>query len=274
MRKLFRANAVRLKRDKVFWGGSIFLILFCMLVCVSQYRMMKELDTQFFLDDYIFGSFQVIGIVLAVFVSLFVGTEYSDGTIRNKITVGRNRRDIYLANTGVCCLGAMASALLSILATGILGTPLFGFLQNPLSYMLLMLAVYLVAVMAYSSIYNLISMLIPNKAYAAVINILLAFALLFLTIYLYNCLTMPEVINQAELINGEIIYSQAPNPSYLTGRKREIFQFFFDFLPGGQAMQVACMEAAHPIRLIIYSAAITVVTNAVGVFFFRKKDIK
>lgn len=275
MRKLLRANFVRLKMDRVFWGGCIFLILFCALVCVLQYRAMRQMDAQFLLDNFVFGSFQMIGIVLSVFVSLFVGTEYSDGTIRNKIIVGRSRTGIYLANTITCSLGAVVSTLFSVLVTMILGIPMFGFFKNELSYMLLMMMVYLMAVVAYASIYALASMLIPNKAYAAVVNVLLAFIFLFLAAYLYQSLAAPEMVQQGTLMeNGEIAFEMAPNPSYLTGRKREIFQFLFDFLPGGQAMQVATLEAAHPVWMIVYSAVITVVTNAAGIFFFRKKDIK
>lgn len=275
MRKLLRANFARLKRDKVFWGGSIFLILFCVLICVIQYRTMKQIEAQFFLDNFVFGSFQLIGVILSVFISLFVGTEYSDGTIRNKIIVGRSRTGIYLANTITCSLGAVMSTLLSILVTMILGIPMFGFFKNELSYMLLMLLVYLVAVAAYASIYNLISMLIPNKAYAAVVNVLLAFIFLFLAVYLYQRLAAPELVQQGTLMeNGEIVFDMLPNPSYLTGKKREVFQFFFDFLPGGQAMQVASMEAVHPVRMIVYSVVIAVVTNTAGIFFFRKKDLK
>lgn len=275
MRKLLRANFARLKRDKVFWGGSIFLSLFCVLICMMQYRIMKQIEAQFFLDNFVFGSFQLIGVILSVVISLFVGTEYSDGTIRNKIIVGRSRTGIYLANTIVCSLGAVVSTLLSVFFTMVVGIPLFGFFRSPLSYMLLMLVVYLAAVVAYASIYNLTAMLIPNKAYAAVVNVLLSFVFLFLAIYLYQCVTAPEMIQQGTLAeNGEIVFELAPNPSYLTGMKREVYQFLFEFFPGGQAMQVASMEAVHPGRMIAYSAIITVVTNAVGIFFFRKKDIK
>ena len=40
----------------------------------------------------------MIGIIIAIFTGLFLGVEYSDGAIRNKITIGHKRINIYLSN--------------------------------------------------------------------------------------------------------------------------------------------------------------------------------
>ena len=62
-----------------------------------------------------------MGLVAAVFISLFVGSEYSDGTIRNKLVVGHSRMRIYLANLIVC---SIACVLISLAyAAGIKGSP-------------------------------------------------------------------------------------------------------------------------------------------------------
>lgn len=273
MRKLLRANLERLRKNGMFWGMNVFLVLFCVLVCVVQFRNAKAYEVSTCLDNFIFGSFQVIGIVLAIFVSLFVGTEYSDGTIRNKVIVGKSRAAVYLSNIVTCSLGAAVGVLLAILFTMAVGIPLFGFFQTEAFKLLLLLAVYLLAVIAYTSVYNMVAMLCPNKAYTAVINMLVAFLLLFLTIYLYQRLAAPEMIEEAMLPGGESHY-MVLNPSYLSGIKRKMFQFFFDFFPGGQAMQVAALEVRYPWRLMLYSAMITVLTNGFGVFFFRRKDIR
>ena len=37
-----------------------------------------------------------IGIILAVFCSLFIGTEHNDGTIRNKIIVGHEKSKLFI----------------------------------------------------------------------------------------------------------------------------------------------------------------------------------
>ena len=275
MCKLLRANLDRFKRDKVYWGGMICMIAYCVMVVILQYRIMKAYDIECQLDNFLFASFMMIGIELSVVISLFVGTEYSDGTIRNKIIVGMSRRDIYLANSITCSVGAVVSALLTTLFVMMVGVPLFGWVGMKFSTLLLMVLIYAVAVIAYTSIYNLIAMLCSNKAYTAIINVVLSFGLLFVSIYLQQRLSAQEMLDCASLgANGEITYGTVANPHYLAGTAREIHQFFFDLLPSGQGMQVVCMEVIHPYRILLYSTILIILCNAIGVWIFKKKDLK
>ena len=61
------------------------------------------------------------------FCQPFIGTEYSDGTIRNKIVVGHSRSTIYLANLLTCCFAGLIMCLCFILPTLAIRIPLFGF---------------------------------------------------------------------------------------------------------------------------------------------------
>ncbi len=106
------------------------------------------------------------------------------------------------------------------------------------------------------------------------ICILTAFALFFVTISLYSALAQPEMSEAAVMTDGEMSIEMMPNPNYISGIKREIYQFFLDFLPSGQCAQIANLEAPHPIRMGIYSVIIIVLSNVLGIFGFRKKDIK
>lgn len=189
--------------------------------------------------------------------------------------MGHGRSEIYLSNFLLGAAVAVTGVLLSVFSTAVIGTPMFGFLKTEPSHVLLILFDYLLAAIAYGSVYQMVSMLCQNKAYAAIINVLLAFAFLFVGIGLYQSLSAPEMIEQAQLsVNGEITYDTVENPYYLSGLKREIYQFFLDFLPGGQAMQIVQCHMEHPYRLPVFSLVIIGITNAVGISFFRKKDIK
>ena len=99
MRKLLRANFARLWKDKVFWGALVVLACYGVLGCISQYRLVEEgydvtdQYSRIFLNVYLFNS-----VAFAAFTNLFLGCEYSDGTIRNKLVTGASRMQIYLSN--------------------------------------------------------------------------------------------------------------------------------------------------------------------------------
>ena len=76
---------------------------------------------------------------------------------------------------------------------------------------------------------------------------------------------------------GEVEVSEdIPNPDYLRGTEREIYQFFNDFLPTGQAVNITSQIelSQSPGLLAAYSAGIIIVSTGVGMFVFRKNDIK
>lgn len=107
MSKLLSANFMRLKKDKFFWIGIIFMFAAGVLYPTMIYRDVQKTGIINTVDDAFCGCTLFIGVVMAVFCSLFIGTEYSDGTIRNKITIGHTRTALYLSN-------AIVSATVSI----------------------------------------------------------------------------------------------------------------------------------------------------------------
>ena len=104
MSKLIYANLVRMIRSKIFWvseifltGYSIFVYAMGMINVRNNSLMINRGWTIYFFNEMLF-----IHVVMAIFIPFFIGVEYSDGTIRNKIAVGHTRMDIYLANVIVC----------------------------------------------------------------------------------------------------------------------------------------------------------------------------
>lgn len=69
-------------------------------------------------------------------------------------------------------------------------------------------------------------------------------------------------------------YEEIPNPKYLEDKERNIVQFFYDFVPGGQVVQCMSLEAINTVRLPIYSLIIIILTTGAGVVFCKKKDLK
>lgn len=276
MNNLLSASFARLKKNKIFWICTFFSLLLGIFEPTMQYIDTRQHGFIHFLDDAFFAYAAFIGIVLAVFCSLFTGAEYGDGTIRNKLVIGHTRASVYLSNlVTVVAAGFLLYAAFTVPYLCI-GIPLLGFFDLDFRIVLLLILCVLAMIIALCSIYTLIAMLCQHRAIVAVICILSAFLLLIAGFYVKSRLDEPEMYSAYSYsIGGETTeISEQPNPRYLTGVKREVYEFLYDFLPGGQAVQYVSMEAARPGLLLFYSVLIAAGSTAAGLIFFRRKDIK
>ena len=78
------------------------------------------------------------------------------------------------------------------------------------------------------------------------------------------------LMTEAGMEYGDLI----PNPNYVSGTKRVIYEFLIDLLPTGQASQITNFEFSRCIRWPVLSLAVIVVTSILGFIGFEKKDIK
>ena len=305
MRNLLRANFSRLFKSKIFYLAVLAMAGLAAFTTWNQWDDMRKYGVIATVDYALFLIQVVFGIVAAIFVSLFVGVEYSDGTIRNKLLVGRKRTDIYLANFITCGVAlAVVYAVSTAVALG-LGTLLLEPSAVPAKHLWIAFGMGLFPVLAYAAIYNFIAMLLSNRTYTAIAAILLAFGLMICATYVQNRLDQPEFIQQlahtaaasdvvAEQVeidahtenvetavavgeDGEISQMEletVPNPQYLAGAERERFQFFFDVNPSGQTIELAMLNIPHPVRVVLLDFGIMAVFCLGGVLLFQKKDIK
>ena len=118
-------------------------------------------------------------------------------------------------------------------------------------------------------------MLLPNRAVAAVLAILLVLGLLLLGSVLYNALWEPEYLTGMVMTANGIEMGEAqPNPNYISGALRTVFQFLVDTLPTGQSILLANQELGRPGLSLAASGAIVLLCSGCGVAAFRRKDLK
>ena len=90
-----------------------------------------------------------------------------------------------------------------------------------------------------------------------------------------SALSAPEFYDVAtKAADGSIIMETVRNESYLTGHKRQIYEFLTDFIPMAQGYTIAGLDSAHPALLGLYSVIIGGLSTAAGLLGFRKKDLK
>ena len=155
------------------------------------------------------------------------------------------------------------------------GIPLMGgFTLPPASVLWFTLCAFLMTA-SLCAVFTMAALLNQNKAVVAVVCISLAYFLLFLGIYFNSRLTEQAVIPAREYIeNGQILMREAmPNPAYVQGLKRAIFEALYD-LPGCQAVQLIAAAEARPIRLPLVSLGAAAASTAAGLALFRRKDLR
>lgn len=274
MNKLLSAGFARLKKSKYFWIGFFCMFALGAFLILNSYDDTKRYGYTYTIDELFFYYTMFIGIASSAFCSLFLGTEYSDGTIRNKLIIGHTRITIYLSNFIVCFIAGVLMVLAFILPVLIIGISCFGFFHTPIQNIIFTFFASLLMLMALTALFTMICMLIQNKAAAAVIAVLGMFALLFAATFLMSSLDAPPTVPEYYLDDaGWQEGPEIPNPHYITGTKRVIYEKLLDILPTGQAMQFIGLQSIRW-QLPLYSFLIFTALTIIGILAFQRKDIK
>lgn len=277
MRRLLSANFSRLRKDRSFWcllAVVVVISLASVLQSISSFEAVRAREIMVRVEEYYFNQSIVIGIFVALFASLFLGTEYSDGTIRNKLAVGHRRAHVFLAGY-VACLAASLTFLAGWLVTNCLDFLLMG---PPEMGMPEFSAYILVAVgftASFSALFTLVGSLSSNKAMTVIYTLAIYLLLLLLAAGINDRLCEPETLGGMGYVNGEFVnIPPTPNPLYLSGNVRRFWECVLDFLPTGQMALMNEIAIEHPFREMIFSVLLTGMTLLAGLLVFRKKDIK
>ena len=248
MTNLLSAYFSRLWKDKFFWLAMLFMAGLGVFLTLNQYNSQQLLQRRdlaetasFALEDYCFSFQWVIGGVAALTSSLFLGREYQDGTLRNKLIAGHSRTAVYLAGLGVNIFFSLLLCASCFLFSCAIGIPTMGGFEAPAKTILLLCLGNLLAVVAYCSLFTLIEMLSSSQTSSIILTMLVFLGMLALSVFLIGRLT--------------------------------VFQTMVNLLPTGQAFSLAGGGDEFLPWLPLYSAGLIALTTLIGILGFRKKDI-
>ncbi|MDE6595211.1 MAG: ABC transporter permease [Oscillospiraceae bacterium] len=272
MSKLLRANFFRLFKSRLFRFCITAIFAAAVFAVFDQEKYTKVIDGM------LFSGISIISIVSAVFISIFAGTEYSDGTMRNKLYMGHSRISVYGASLVTCAAAAVIMHIVLIAAVVCFGILIIGKVTMTASEILLLSLLSILTVTAYASVYILLGILITSKAAGVAAAILLSFGMIIGADTLYRCINTPEY-SPSHYIDEELETGYGtefvPNPRYPSKTKRKVMQAALNILPSGQALQIASGELPeNTAELPLYAIADIAVTTVVGIMIFRRKDIK
>lgn len=268
MQNLLSANLFHLRRHKAFWAAAGFMVVYALAEAVGLYRQGDSV-----VGDGLFAFLSFFGVVLAAFCTLYLGTEYHDGTIRNKVAAGFRRGQIYGAYLLACLLGGVILWAVYVVVYLAVGLPLLGGeLGSPVQLGTSLLGCLLITAV-WVSLYTCLVNLIRAKSTVTAAAILLAFAMLLGSMFLYSRLDEPQVYPYTDrgFVAGEI------NPNYLQGAQRAVYEALFDLLPDGQGMQILTQSVEAPRELGIHAGVavgLVALTTGLGAAGFQRKNLK
>lgn len=295
MMKLLRSNLSRMARNWILRLGMIASFLTAVIACVANYFDYQnnvklygaDVVTPPVVEEVLFTGALLLIFVAAVFVGTFLGTDYSCGTLRNKIIAGHSRAGIYLSNLLTALIANIGMLLVFDLASLAVGVPLLGKTVLSVKQIALFMLIQCLAMIAFTALIVFLSMLFRSKAGGSV-------AVLVLTIVLYaSAMIIPDMLRAPEYYDAfdtDIVdenmdetvivmhTTKVKNPSYVGGIKRDILEVLDSALPVNQFYGLVFASQSTELQLHLgimaaYSAAITVLITGAGILLFRKKNL-
>ncbi len=277
MFKLLNEGYSRIIKGKLLWAVAAFAVLAAIVYPLIMHAgKIEEIDDVFFM-------FAVgVPFVAAIFVSVFVGTEYSDGTVRNKLICGHRRVNVYLSGLVISLSVVIMLCLLYTAVSAAVAVPLIGkFASGKLA--MRNLAFTLLTGVCFTCVFVCTCYLVKNRTAAAITCLVAALALIVISICIGINLTMPPTVTQVEVDElGNYIYHEIPNPRRMSDAVRSFCLFLMEFLPSGPAVVTAFFDdfsgtgswTVNYTLMAIYQVIIAVGASAAGAVIFRIKDIK
>lgn len=279
MRKLISADIYRLRKNRVFWICMIAAFLIGAYNFCSTWAYVRKLEYSFErgLAETAFEPLAFTGLLIAVFCGLFLGSDFSSGTIRNKLAAGHTRRAVYGSALLTCMFAGLLLSLSYAAAVLLVGMPLLGFFEeDPVKVVYYAFCMFCV-ICVLSAFMILLVMQCASRSAGVVLGILLMFAMLLVSSRIENRLSEPKMNQSYTLFDTEtyrpLEVEETTNPLYLEGAEREAWQWMHDILPMGQSIQISNLDGVHPLRWPVASAVLFWLITGAGIYLFRKKDL-
>ena len=278
MSKLVSANFSRLFRNKFFWICLVLVIGVAAGIAID-FRMSYSWSPEYVsreIGETCIKYTPILAGIVALFVSLFVGEEYGNKTIRNKIASGYSKGKIYVANWLVC---AVVGSLFYWLFFMIIALPIapwkvmVKYYGNFATEILRSAELNFFAVLAVVSITVFISMLVKNRIMGVVVTAVCMLLLFFAAELMMEGLRQ-EFVTVFNEETGMLVKKR--NPEYTGGVRDITLQTIMNVQPFGQMLQVyrGRVEDVREFMLPVYSCLVAVLFGFGGAYLFGKRDLE
>lgn len=262
MGKLLKADFYRLFRSKsLYWCSLVFTALLCGSAYIMHWANTLQENAKVTIqtvsplqNGITYGLWVFNGgdshLFMAIFIAIFITSEFSYGTMKNIVSKGFSRYQIYLSKLITMTASTMFMMLIAFVFTTITATILTGklgdFTWTFVGQIFQMLGVELLLHTALTSLFLMISMLIRNNGGAIAVSIIgvISFGSL-----IYTGLEL--------LFKNKIKFSNY-------GLRNNIILFFQNLAP----------PASDILRALCVGIVFLAVTSTVGMLVFENTDVK
>ena len=275
MIKLLNANFYRLKKSKIFWLILLFTIFWAIFTLFTKYQSIKKYNSYIEIESLIFNFIYLFSFVITIFTSLFLG-DNSDNTTRNRIIIGHKKTHIYLANFITILTVTLTTYCLYTILILIFGKPLIGGITIPFSSFFLKLFNLILTLIAYSSLITFIATTISDKVIVTILSIILYIILIFTASLLVSRLSETEYYTSLIYNKETNSYTniEEKNPLYIPENTKKIIKLVIPLNPFGLSLLITSKENINLNLLPLYSLSLTIISMALTIIFFTKKEFK
>lgn len=268
MRNLLHANLRRLVRSRAFLLALLAELAFVALTVLSCWDHCAAGD-QYTLEYILTAGYVQLSylpiptLILAPLLSLHLGADYGNSTLRNKLIVGHTRTEVYLADLLACVVTSVALDIMYLLLSGVLCVkPILEIsgrlLRLSPGQALLWASVLLLARAAWAAVVKLVVTMLGNRTAASIVVLLLVVA---------AALISTTGIDEIGYLSRNLMADG--NAGRMAG-----WQLALDVLPTGQYYQVSRLDTPNLWRMPLLSLAVMAASTGAGLALFRRRDLK
>ena len=274
------------------------------LIAYLNNDFLRRMNTIYvYMDSLIQSGYYCFGIFSAIIITLIVGGEFSNGTIRNKIICGHSRKSVYLSNLVVSIVSDLIIQIsyiiglmipICILCIKYSSTEQYIDFGKPLKAQLINNMIGIGTILVYCSLFLFIAMITSSQSRTAASSILVIAVFILLSMLADQKLYQFEYVDNSTGSNEETFsymniyfaddsqyndyaeFRDSMRGKNLNKAEAVFYCFLDDTLPTSQIykLEEADLYPPRSKSFIISDYSFAVIITALGIVMFNKKDIK
>lgn len=280
MSKLLRVNFRHLFRMKSFYFAIAIMIYCPIMSCISDYMEMTEYGYVHSIEESIWQFGVSYAFIVPVLVHLFIGPDYVDKTIRNKLIIGYGKKDIFMANMITMMVACLILFFVWNIFFWAIGSNML-VVESPIGMHIVITLEELLAVLFLTALLVLLAMFMSGKVTAGVLSMILALCIIA------SGLIIKRDLAEEEFEDSNVVWAifeegaapvqkseKVPNPRYIPeGPRKEALRYLERVDVGAQLLDVTDNHEIDCIWYFAFDSIMILLICAGGSAMYKRKDI-